>query len=103
LSNSFIFAYLRVTQNGERVDVETASPIFVAGTLCMRIYIEDSGYRGAMLITPTIFEGGIGWTVENSYLNDSSSDSPNLYLNDTKTACVPGIGITYSLYYGRYI
>jgi hypothetical protein len=102
-ANSFVFAYIRVKNNANRTEVDTLNPIFVAGTLCLRIYIEDNGYRGALLITPRAWDGLLGFNVEHTYNASRSSEPPHLYLNAAKTHSNPEISLEYSIYYGKYI
>lgn len=102
-ANSFAFAYIRVRANGQRTEVDTMNPIFVAGSLCLRLYIEDNGYRGAMIITPRVWDGYLGFNVEHTYNYTRSSDPASLYIDATRTLSDPQITIDYSIYYGRYI
>lgn len=101
-ANSFCFGYLKAITNAERTEIDTNNPIFVSGTLCTRIYIEDNNYRGALLITPRAWDGQIGFVQEHTYKFTRSTPPPHLYINSTNTAVNPIIGFSYTLYYGRY-
>lgn len=102
-ANSFVFAYIKVRNNSNRTEIDTNNPIFVSGSLLMRLYIENNGYRGAMIITPRAWDNYIGFNVEHTYNFTRSSDPPHLYLNAARNACDPQVSIDYSIYYGRYI
>ncbi len=102
-ANSFVFAYIKIRNNANRTEVDTSNPIFVAGSLCLRIYIENDGYRGALIITPRVWDGYMGFNIEHTYKFNRSSDPPHLFIDASRTNCNPQISIDYTLYYGRFL
>lgn len=101
-ANSFCYAYIKPIHNAERTEIDTGNPIFVAGTLCTRIYIENNGYRGSLLITPRAWDGQLGFVQEHTYRFDRSTEPKYLYIGPTNDYINPGIAFAYTLYYGRF-
>ena len=102
-ANSFVIAYIMPIHNAERVEINTGNPIFLCGTMCLRIYIEDSRYRGALLLTPKAWDGNIGFIQEHTYKHTRSSEPKHLYIGPTNDYINPGVAFKYTLYYGRFI
>lgn len=102
-ANTFVIAYLMPVNNIERVEVNTASPIFLCGTMCVRIYLEDSQYRGALLLTPKVWDGNIGFIQEHTYKFTRTTEPNHLYIGPDNTYMNPGVAFRYTLYYGRFI
>lgn len=100
--NTFVLAYIKPTVNVEKTEIDTANPIYVSGTICSRIYIENNAYRGSLLITPTVWNGSIGFIQENTYRFDRTTPPKYLDIDPTNTYVNPGITFAYTLYYGRF-
>lgn len=103
-ANSFVYAYIKPVFAGEKTEIDTNNPMFVAGTICTRIYIEANGYRGAYLLTPRVWDGYIGFTQEHTY-NYNARTTPPTFLGITADGAHvdPGVRYRYTLYYGRFI
>jgi hypothetical protein len=103
-ANAFVWGYIKPTANAERTEIDTGNPIFISGTICTRIYIEESSYRGALLITPRAYDGYIGFQEEHTYRANRGTNPRELYISATSPYYVnPSIQFTYTLYYGRFI
>lgn len=102
-ANSFVVAYIMPVNNVERTEINTGNPIFLCGTMCVRIYIENSQYRGALLLTPKAWDNNIGFVQEHTYNFNRATKPNHLFINSTNTHMNPGIAFRYTLYYGRFI
>lgn len=105
-SNSFAWAWLKITTNANRTDVAIDNPIFITGSLLLRFYIGNNSLRGSYIITPMVFSGGIGFREEWQYANPYQVlDAPNgLYATDiANTNGNMGLTFSYTIYYGRFI
>jgi hypothetical protein len=102
-TNAFVWGYMKPTVNADRTEVDTGNPIFISGTLCTRIYIEDSNYRGSLLITPRAYNGYLGFQEEHTYRFNRATVPGHLYIGATNDYVNPSIQFTYTLYYGRFI
>ena len=101
-ANSFVWGYLKPVYNVQRTEISTGNPIFICGTICVRLYIQDSGYRGSLLLTPRAFDGHIGFVQENTY-NYTGTPPADLFVDVTNTYSNPAIQFSYTLYYGRFL
>lgn len=101
-ANSFCWAYLKPTVGGGQTDVDVGSPIFLTGTINLRLYIQDASYRGAMLVTPRAWDNYIGFRFEHTYKYTGTFPSPGLSPDVAGTTSSPGIQLAYTIYYGRF-
>ena len=101
-ANSFVWGYLKPIVNVQRTEIGTGNPIFISGTICVRLYIQDSGYRGCLLLTPRAFDGHIGFVQEHTY-NYTGTPPIDLQVDITNTYSNPAIQFSYTLYYGRFL
>jgi hypothetical protein len=101
-ANSFVWGYLKPVANVQRTEIATGNPIFICGTICVRLYIQDNGYRGSLLLTPRAFDGHIGFVQEHTY-NYTGTPPVDLHVDITNTYSNPAIQFSYTLYYGRFL
>ena len=102
-SNSLVWGYIKPIINRNRTEIDTGNPIFVSGTIMVRIYIQASGYRGGLMYTPKIWNGAIGWMQEHTYNYSTWPPPVELRTDIYDTVSNPHITFAYSLFYGRYI
>jgi hypothetical protein len=104
-SNSFLWAWIDITRNDVRTDLQINSPLFLTGSLLLRFYINNSSLRGSYIITPMIYSGGVGFREEWQYADNTNTIVPGgLYPTDgTNTNGNMGLTYSYTLYYGRFI
>lgn len=102
-SNTFCWGYIKPIINRDRTEINTGNPIFVSGTICVRLYIEAKGYRGAILLTPKVWDGSIGWMQEHTFNYSAWPPPIEVRADATNTYANPSITFAYSLQYGRYI
>jgi hypothetical protein len=105
-SNSFAWAWVKITNNANRTDVMIDNPIFITGSILLRFYIGNNSLRGSYILTPMVFSGGIGFREEWQYANPFQTlDAPaGLYATDVaNTNGNMGLTFSYTLYYGRFI
>lgn len=104
-NNSFVWAWLKITGNPGRTDLNLGSPIFLTGSVLLRFYINNSSLRGSYIVTPMIYAGGIGFREEWQYADGTNTSVPSgLWPTDsTNTNGNMGLTYSYTLFYGRFI
>ena len=104
-SNSFVWAWFKITTNATRTDLQINSPVFLTGSILLRFYINNNSLRGSYIVTPMIYSGGIGFREEWQYADSTNSNVPGgLWPTDsTNTNGNMGLTYSYTLYYGRFI
>ena len=101
-ANSFVWAYIKPTANAHRTEINVGNPIFLCGTICLNINIDNNGYRGAILLTPRVYDGYLGFNQENTHNCAHTVDPGYLYIKPGGTAVNPNVTFSYTLYYGRF-
>lgn len=103
-SNSFVWAWLKISTNATRTDLYMNSPIFLTGSVLLRFYVNDNSLRGSYILTPMIYSGGIGFREEWQYANSNTNVPGGLWPTDaTNTNGNMGLVYSYTLFYGRFI
>jgi hypothetical protein len=104
-SNSFVWAWFKVTVNPDNTDLAVQDSIFLTGSALLRYYIGAESCVGSYIITPMIYNGSIGFREEWQYANNTISKVPaGLFPTSTaNTAGNLGLTFSYTLYYGRFI
>lgn len=101
-ANSFCWAYIKPIVGGGKTDIDVGSPIFLTGTINLRLYLQAAGYRGGILITPRAWDGYIGFRYEHTYLYTGTYPPAGLDPDIPGTTSSPGIQLAYTIYYGRF-
>lgn len=104
-ADSFVWAWMKITTNAVRTDLDIGNPIFLTGSVLLRFYIGNSSLRGSYILTPMIYEGHIGFREEWNFANNNITNPPGgLYATDiAETNGNLGLTYSYTLYYGRFI
>lgn len=104
-ADSFVWAWLKITTNAARTDLDIGNPIFLTGSVLLRFYIGNSSLRGSYVLTPMIFNGSIGFREEWNFANNNITNPPGgLYATDlAETNGNLGLTYSYTIYYGRFI
>lgn len=104
-SNSFAWAWLKITNNANRTDIMVDNPIFVTGSILLRFYIGNQSLRGSYVLTPMVYNGYLGFREEWQFANPVQTSVPSgLYPTDpTNTNGNLGLTYSYTIYYGRFI
>jgi hypothetical protein len=103
--DSFVWAWLKITTNANRTDLDIGNPIFLTGSVLLRFYIGNNSLRGSYILTPMIYGGHIGFREEWNFANNNITNPPGgLYATDVaETNGNLGLTYSYTLYYGRFI
>lgn len=104
-SNSFVWSWFKVIGNPNRTDLQINSPVFLTGSILLRFYINNNSLRGSYILTPMIYNGGIGFREEWQYADNTNSNvPPGLWPTDfTNTNGNMGLTYAYTLFYGRFV
>jgi hypothetical protein len=104
-ADSFVWAWLKITSNANRTDLDIGNPIFLTGSVLLRFYIGNNSLRGSYILTPMIYGGHIGFREEWNFANNNITNPPGgLYATDVaETNGNLGLTYSYTLYYGRFI
>lgn len=100
-ANSFVWCYLKPLVNRNRTELNVGNPIFITGSTIARLYIQDKAYRGALIYTPRVWDGYIGFEQETTYNYTGAVPPTELWVTSGNSN--PGITFEYTLYYGRFI
>lgn len=104
-NNSFVWAWVTIITNPDRTDLTMSSPIFLTGSIILRFWLANGSLRGSYVLTPMIYNGGVGFREEWQYADNTNTTVPgNLFPTDsTNTNGNMGLTYSYTLYYGRFI